>query len=143
MENEVKIYQHLMKTRASKYIPRLYGHFGHRNTRAIIISDEGPAPLYHPDDLSNDIKTEFFNALIEIHKANVVLDDLELYNVLIGERGLFISEFSRASMNHKCPGISECPELLGVQEFFDIDGSEWLTKDSPKISGEQIVPSGD
>jgi hypothetical protein len=42
-EREAKIHQYLMQTNASRFIPTFYGYFGHRNTRFIILSDEGTA----------------------------------------------------------------------------------------------------
>jgi hypothetical protein len=59
LENEVKVYQYLMKTDASKYIPIFHGYFGYRNTKAIIISDEGPAAVSGLEELSKESKYVF------------------------------------------------------------------------------------
>jgi hypothetical protein len=56
LENEVRVYQHLMKTSASKYIPILYGYFGYRNTKVIIMSDEGSVPLRDVTEVSHELK---------------------------------------------------------------------------------------
>jgi hypothetical protein len=56
LENEVKVYQHLMKTSASKYIPIFHGYFGYRNTKVIILSDEESAPLCSVLTFSNKLK---------------------------------------------------------------------------------------
>lgn len=126
LENEVSVYQHLINKQASKYIPLFYGYFGYRSIRAIILSDDGPGSLHYLEDLSNELKKALFSALVEIHEANVILGELELCNVLIGERGPIISEFGHASLNYICPGVSKCPELSNFQEMLDIDGNEWI-----------------
>ncbi|CAG8717117.1 14286_t:CDS:2, partial [Acaulospora colombiana] len=77
LDNEAKVYQHLMKTDAARYIPTFYGYFGYRTMKAIILSDEGPAPFNDFREAPDDLKTNIFTAMLEIHKANVALEELE------------------------------------------------------------------
>ncbi|PVF98078.1 hypothetical protein CPB86DRAFT_393085 [Serendipita vermifera] len=118
LDNEANIYRHLMKTNASKYIPTYYGCFAYRNLKAIILSDEG-SPFYDLREAWNELKADVFNAVVEIHRANVFLDELESNSILIGERGPVIRDFSYASMGHACPGIHTCPELLDLREMLE------------------------
>ncbi|CAG8532422.1 4215_t:CDS:2, partial [Acaulospora colombiana] len=74
LENEAKVYQHLAATRASSFIPTFYGHFAYRHIKIIILSDEGPS-LESFRELSSKLRTEILEALLEIHKARVVLRD--------------------------------------------------------------------
>jgi hypothetical protein len=56
LDNEVKVYRYLMHTSALRYIPTFCGYFGYRKTKAIILSDEGPAPFYDFSELSHELK---------------------------------------------------------------------------------------
>ncbi|PVF98079.1 hypothetical protein CPB86DRAFT_785240 [Serendipita vermifera] len=119
LDNEARVYQHLMKTDAARYIPTFYGYFGYRTMKAIILSDEGSAPFNDFLDAPDDLKAKIFNAMVEIHKANIVLEELEASNVVMNKRGPVIRDFGRASMGHVCPGILECPKLLELRSQLD------------------------
>jgi hypothetical protein len=56
LDNEVEVYRYLMRTSASRHIPKFYGYFGYQNTKAIILSDEGPTPFNSLEDLSVESK---------------------------------------------------------------------------------------
>jgi hypothetical protein len=56
----------------------------------------------------------------------VILEELEPYNILLGDRGPIICEFGHASIGHTCPGVSECHELSYISEVLEINSEEWF-----------------
>jgi hypothetical protein len=127
LEDEAKVYQHLIQTNASRVIPTFYGYFGHRNTEFIILSDEGtgmedfdglseqlryvPEPRYDFYGLDG-LRKDIFNALLEIHRAHVEIEGFGPENVVIDEHGPSIIKLKLASLDHTCPGVLECDGLV-------------------------------
>jgi hypothetical protein len=56
----------------------------------------------------------------------VILEKLEHYNIFMGNRGPIIDELGHASIDHTCPGVLECHELLYFSELLEMNIEEWL-----------------
>ncbi|PVG04484.1 hypothetical protein CPB86DRAFT_672635, partial [Serendipita vermifera] len=111
LENEARVYKHLKQTNAAKFIPTFYGYFGNKHTPVLILSDEGPV-AENLTDLSLKIRNDFFNALVEIHKAGVVHKNFNSSHVFLNDSGPILFDFSHASLGHVCPGAYICDELF-------------------------------
>jgi hypothetical protein len=53
--------------------------------------------------------------VVDIHRENVALEELEGYSVVVTERGPLWRDFGHAVIGHICPGVSLCNELLRLR----------------------------
>ncbi|CAG8554805.1 2813_t:CDS:2, partial [Acaulospora colombiana] len=128
-EDEVDTYRHLMRTKASQFIPTFYGCFKYRNAKIMILSDDGTS-LQSFDGLSEQLRyglylntifyslgesrQEIFNMLWDIHEAHVDIPGFGPNSVVIGGNGPTIILIG-ASMNHVCPGTLKCDMLQNAR----------------------------
>ncbi|KAE9385882.1 hypothetical protein BT96DRAFT_1026440 [Gymnopus androsaceus JB14] len=121
---EAKIYEHLaQKDPELNIIPHFYGVFDNSGSTALVLEYSGERLTKDAfRTLDHEKKVELFDMVHQLHKLEIMHNDLNPRNILMNEEGrLRVIDFHYSELNHQCPGPTGCEELKEFAKSLDLN----------------------
>ncbi|KAJ7188665.1 hypothetical protein C8R46DRAFT_1055447, partial [Mycena filopes] len=117
VRDEGGVYRVLAASGKSAISPRFYGVFRNSiGSVALVLENCGKA-LKTFKDLTTQQCLALFSKAVEMHSVGILHNDLAPRNVVQDSEGeLKILDFHVASLQHRCPGVDKCEELVDFKQ---------------------------